>query len=212
MEGDWDYLLILDACRFDFFKEQYGKYLEGELTKVRSRGSDTGEWLYKTFPKYYPDITYFSANGHINSLGLSIGDTHNAWNYEWRATEHFSKVIDVWDFGWVEKLGTVPLRAMSEALIQSKGESKKVAHYIQPHPPFIDLEADGWNFHPTEGKTGTDGQKSLKIPFKGQIGPILRNIIGQERIWALKHKMGMPPSGSFELGLERGRSEKSLRK
>ena len=29
----WDYLIILDACRYDYFQDVYKKYLQGELFK-----------------------------------------------------------------------------------------------------------------------------------------------------------------------------------
>lgn len=52
-EEDWDYLIVLDACRYDKFKESYPDYLDGELRKVWSRASSTQPWLGKTFPDEY---------------------------------------------------------------------------------------------------------------------------------------------------------------
>ena len=49
MEEEWDYLLVLDACRYDYFAEEYPKFLHGELQKKRSRGSSTSDWLLKNF-------------------------------------------------------------------------------------------------------------------------------------------------------------------
>jgi len=49
MEEDWDYLIILDACRYDFFSWMYSKYFEGKLIKAKSVGSCTVEWLIKSF-------------------------------------------------------------------------------------------------------------------------------------------------------------------
>ena len=33
VEESWNYLIILDACRYDFFKKVYKKYLECEVKK-----------------------------------------------------------------------------------------------------------------------------------------------------------------------------------
>lgn len=47
-ERDWDCLVILDACRYDYFEKVYEDYLSGDLRKVLSSGSCTEEWLNKT--------------------------------------------------------------------------------------------------------------------------------------------------------------------
>lgn len=44
LDRSWDYLIILDACRFDVFEEVYDDFLEGRLRKVESVGSSTPEW------------------------------------------------------------------------------------------------------------------------------------------------------------------------
>jgi len=59
----WKYLIILDACRYDYFKRLYKRYLGGWLKKVISPASETREWLMKIFRgKIYLDIVYISAN------------------------------------------------------------------------------------------------------------------------------------------------------
>ena len=35
-EEDWDHAIILDAARYDVFKEVYEDYFDGELEKRRS--------------------------------------------------------------------------------------------------------------------------------------------------------------------------------
>ena len=55
MEEKWDYLIVLDACRYDYFKE-YNNILEGHLEKKLSCASCTYEWLEKNFSgKYFSD-------------------------------------------------------------------------------------------------------------------------------------------------------------
>ena len=90
-KSNWDYLVILDACRFDTFEKNYKEYFDGELKKVRSRGSSTGEWLYKTFNEQY-NITYFSTNPYINNLGLSIKKLSPSYTFDWNAMDHFRTI------------------------------------------------------------------------------------------------------------------------
>ena len=67
MAADWDVLIILDACRHDYFAEAYGDFFRGKLEQRISLGSSTPEWRIKTFKKTYNDIVYISANPYINS-------------------------------------------------------------------------------------------------------------------------------------------------
>lgn len=79
---DWQYLIILDACRYDFFAKVYRDcqiLKSNTLEKVTSVGSATIEWFKKTFisnplldktkPRNF--IVYISANPFINSRKYS---------------------------------------------------------------------------------------------------------------------------------------------
>ncbi len=67
-ENEWDILIILDACRYDYFARVIWNYLKGHLVKVIGLDSHTLPWVKKTFgSKYYDDIVYVSANPFINS-------------------------------------------------------------------------------------------------------------------------------------------------
>jgi len=50
LESEWDYCLVLDACRYDVFEDVYDEYLDGNLEKRRSVGSSTPEWAYRSSP------------------------------------------------------------------------------------------------------------------------------------------------------------------
>jgi len=69
MDEEWDYLIVLDACRYDYFSKLVGTYLQGKLEKVYSPASCTLEWCKKSFKEYYNDVVYVSANPYINSKG-----------------------------------------------------------------------------------------------------------------------------------------------
>lgn len=136
----WDYLVILDACRYDYFEKLYKSYLKGKLSKVESEGTYTGEWLVKTFGDYYPDITYISGTPCINGKGIPLNATTPEWNVYWKATEHFPKTVDVWNFAWSEEMKTVPPAGINEATILLDDDNKKIVHYMQPHEPYLSLK------------------------------------------------------------------------
>ena len=134
MEEKWDYLIILDACRYDYFLMMYNNYFNGDLFKGISVSTFTLEWCLKSFKDYYPDVIYISGNPYINSK-VKIGRFH--------AKKHFYKVVDVWDFGWNEILGTVPPEKINETTINfiKKFPNKRfIIHYLQPHEPFISFK------------------------------------------------------------------------
>jgi hypothetical protein len=47
--SEWDILIILDACRYDYFERTVYKYLKGHLRKVIGPDSHTLPWAKKTF-------------------------------------------------------------------------------------------------------------------------------------------------------------------
>jgi hypothetical protein len=131
MGEDWRYLIVLDACRYDYFLAAYRFFFDGTLHKIYSKGSCTYEWIVNNFVDKYKDIIYVSANPHVNSKFKVKG---------FNARERFYRVIDVWDFGWESDLGTVPPWNLNSTVIEllSKYPRKRfIIHYLQPHPPYI---------------------------------------------------------------------------
>lgn len=132
-KGSWDVLIILDACRYDYFKKTYEDFLSGHLEKVISSGTTTIDWLKSTFQKRYDDITYISANPFINSRRSIQG---------FNATEHFQKIIDVWDWGWDEEWSWVHPKKVNKAVKRAKmsyPNTRFIIHYLQPHAPYTFL-------------------------------------------------------------------------
>jgi len=131
MEEDWDYLIILDACRYDYFAKLHHRYLEGSLDWRTSLGSCTPEWLLKTFTGVYKDVVYVSANPYINSV-ITV---HNL-----AIKDRFLKIIDVWLFGWDDFLGTVLPSKVNEAFLSTLikfSDKRIIVHYLQPHAPYL---------------------------------------------------------------------------
>ncbi|KXB06241.1 hypothetical protein AKJ53_00895 [candidate division MSBL1 archaeon SCGC-AAA382F02] len=128
VEEDWDYLIILDACRFDTFKELND--IEGKLEKRRGLGSFTTEWGNKNFDGYYDDIVYVSGNPRVCDSMIK----------GFKGSEHFHDVIDVWDEGWDEELETVPPGKVTPAVLEVRKkypDKRLIIHYMQPHCPFV---------------------------------------------------------------------------
>jgi len=134
---EWNTLIILDSCRYDYFKIY--NTIPGKLSKVYSLGHNTITWFRNTFDSYY-DAVYFSANPLINSLGK-----HNPQcdilgaECIIEAPSRFRKIIDVWDFGWSKQFKTVPPWEVNMAVLTHPvpPTSRTIIHYLQPHHPFI---------------------------------------------------------------------------
>lgn len=140
LNGDWKYLFILDACRFDYFKQNYKDFLKGNLKKTVSSGSTTQEWLINSFSgEVLNDVIYVSGNPWINSKYIRGGFNSN---------RHFYEVDDVWDWGWNEN-GVVSPEAMVKGLKKAEKnhpEKRKIIHFLQPHAPYIKLADKGSKF------------------------------------------------------------------
>jgi hypothetical protein len=119
---DWDTLFVLDACRYDTFAEQ--NHLEGSLSKRRSRGATSSEFLRENFAGgSHHDVVYVSANPYAARLPEST----------------FHDLVPVYD-EWDEELQTVTPAVMNDAVRRAHDRypnKRIVAHYMQPHYPFI---------------------------------------------------------------------------
>jgi hypothetical protein len=172
VEEDWDYLLVLDACRWDFFSEIYDEYLDGTLEKRRSLGSSTPEWAAKTFTEDH-DISYYSANPFINSLGIPLNEMEwgASCDYDWTASNHFREVHDLWRDAWDDDLGTVPPDNVSDAVplsdVQADGADRTVIHYLQPHAPYI---GRGKGRKLSQIRDGVDAETTQESSLPGPIG------------------------------------------
>jgi len=203
LESEWDYCVVLDACRFDVFEDVYGEYLDGRLEKRRSPGSSTPEWAYRTFTGTH-DIAYFSGNPFINGTGIPLNEL--AWgascDYEWTATDHIGEVIDVWLEGWSEEFGTVTPEAMAGAF-RDHAEAvarrdRTVLHYMQPHAPYLTRERGGKLTRIREGIANQDDRDGDGDGALSRVGnnlrPYVESVLGDSS-FAMKAGLWM------ELGL-----------
>jgi len=152
----WDTLIILDACRFDLFRDRHT--LEGDLEQRISRGSHTSEFLRGNFTgRTIHDTVYTTASPMYRRFEASIGAS-------------FHNVIDVWDSDqWDDDVGTVLPQEMTDAALRSHDqypEKRHIVHFMQPHYPFISSDID--DQERTFG--GGDGEADFwRKRFRGQI-------------------------------------------
>lgn len=126
LDREWDYLIVLDACRYDMFKIVVNK----DSDFIISGGSVTQEWLRWNFKDIYFDVVYIAGNPHLSNYNLSKTFGRNP----------FYKVIDVWDFGWDKDLKTVPPNRVTESTLEALKtypNKRMIIHYNQPHHPFL---------------------------------------------------------------------------
>lgn len=125
-DEDWDNLLILDACRYDMFKDQSN--LPGKLNARISRGSATIEFL--------------RANFHQRELYDTVYVTANPQLYRKRSQfdTHFHSVKNIWQENWDnDHLTVLPETTTNYARRYADEYPNKrlIVHYLQPHYPFI---------------------------------------------------------------------------
>lgn len=128
---EWDNLIIIDACRYDLFKE----YSEDEEIEFRySLGSNTLDYINKTFSeRECEDTVYIAGNPQFmeSRFKQETGSTPEEKFYEFYDTH-----LRAYD---VEETTVMPQKIMEEGKLASKlyPDKKLVVHFMQPHQPFI---------------------------------------------------------------------------
>jgi hypothetical protein len=123
MEENWDNLVILDGCRYDLFEQK--NTIEGDLRQVTSMGSESWEFLSANFEdQKFHDTVYITANPHAPKLAQGT----------------FHRTINLLEDNWSERFKTVlPETVTAETLAAHNEYPNKriIAHFMQPHFPFI---------------------------------------------------------------------------
>ena len=119
--GDWDNLIVLDACRFDLWDKV--NYLDGVLTPVWSPAGCTRHWADFMMKRKYPDVCMVSGSFFFNEYSSSFF-------YHWNGFKH----------AWNEELEAVdPVKVVKHAIMTKKMYPKHrlIAWFMQPHVPFL---------------------------------------------------------------------------
>lgn len=172
--SDWNYLIVLDACRFDIFEQVYEEYFEGKLERKKSRGSGTAEWLWKSFTSRY-NYEYISANPFINSYGIPLSESFKGCEEDWKPTEKFRRIVDSWEQDWDDQLGTVHPEDLTDTALEHETDRKTIIHYIQPHRPYISCPED---------RDGNVWEANERIAGEGEENSAKRKLIDSTRtLW-----------------------------
>lgn len=125
-------VIVLDACRHDYLEQEYSNYLEGEFTKAYSSGRNTFQYMRNTYPDDHKEMLYVSGATPINSV-VEVEDGHPLYK-NYTPKEHL-RILDV---DYSDELGTVAPEDVTRAALNNlEEEEKMVAHYFQPHGPYI---------------------------------------------------------------------------
>lgn len=184
-ERNWDTLVILDACRYDYFEMLHSRYLNGTLRKVESpvdprTGYATSDWCNKVFTGSYDDTTYISATPRVNSQ-VAVDGFHGG--------DHFNTVVDLWDHGWDEDRGTVLPEVVNDATLQKRDHTDRlIVHYIQPHFPYLGLDRPQ-----TVKENRPERRNTLAYQMRTTVGAKVRYHLGDERTRKLLQILGIEP-------------------
>jgi hypothetical protein len=201
MDEAWDCLIVLDACRYDYFEKFWPDYFTGDLSKRLSAGTSTVDWRDNSFPARYEDVTYVSSNPYINSVVPVRG---------FLGSDHFGKVVDVWSTGWDEPRGTVLPETVTDAAISALMRAdggRIIVHYLQPHAPYLslDLAAGGFPMPDLASNQVLSGTKAGKgSRARRKIHRLLTavtqraGLMGQSADWRLRELLRMEPASPMD--------------
>lgn len=138
-DKEWDNLIILDAARYDTYKETINPEADHRITaESHSRGFirenfSEGDWS---------DTVVITANPFYNEEEFEklTGE---------KPSEKFETIFQVWETDWNEEHGTVmPEKIVEKAKTAQKlfPNKRKILHFMQPHYPFIDSEINQEGF------------------------------------------------------------------
>lgn len=193
MDEKWKYLIVLDACRFDYFKYNYELYFHGCLEPRKSPAQWTLDWLTKTFTESYDDISYISPMPMIRSTGPT--DFHDHY---FDAPNTFKKIVDVWDTHWDDTIHTVPAYAITKAArkyMLHHLKDRLVIHYLQPHAPYVKFNQNH-QIQLRERKNKTNKVKKNKL--KNMMTKIVQHTTGNILLYHVNNILGIPPFTPIE--------------
>lgn len=132
---EWDNLIILDSCRYDYFSRY--NHFDGKTEYRVSRGSTTREFIRGNFQsrdRY--DTVYCSSNGWYKKISEELNDARSdVFRFEWL------KGSDVRELGNVrERDNNLTKTALK---LQEKYPNKRlIVHYLSPHEPYVDIHGN----------------------------------------------------------------------
>lgn len=164
--GDWDNLIVLDACRYDIYCE-----VVGECGKRVTKASTSHEYLQENFSAgEFDDIVYVSANVFFTDQMME--------EYIGR-TGIFHEKFDTINTDWDEDIGvSLPEYVKRDAVTAENlfPGRRKIIHFLQPHRPFIgsDIEDKGDVYKLAE--LGKISQKEVISAYKDNLELVMEQV------------------------------------
>lgn len=136
-DEEWDNLIILDACRYDYFSKYYN--FDGKLEHRTSRGSTTREFIRGNFQnsEHY-DTIYSSNNPWYKKIYDELGDDRSdIFQFEWvsRGTGESRELGHI-----RESTNSLTSRALT--LQETYPHKRLIVHYLSPHEPYVDTDGN----------------------------------------------------------------------
>lgn len=135
MSEDWDNLIILDACRYDYFSQV--NTLDGELQKEISKAKSSWGFIQHNYMNNeFHDTVAVSANPFYTQLSENLFHT-------------IESTLDFVDFDKVNK-EIIQMKNWSPKTVKKQAEKthkkfpnkRLIVHFMQPHQPFIGERGD----------------------------------------------------------------------
>lgn len=183
LNDEWDLAIILDTCRPDALSEVSSEYAFIDNISTRySIGSATPEWLANTFTTDQAaecaEIGYIAGNPYVEAVFENrVSPLHDTYNWNMPDTYHPAypddfAFIDYVCYPDIEWGGHPPASYVTNQTIYRHRNSKVdrlIAHYIQPHAPYIGHARESNHDHLSEFE---------RRPFK-----YLRRTDNINRVW-----------------------------
>jgi len=175
IDSDWKYLALLDAARYDYFREVYKSYVrEGTLKRAESDTLSTPAWLQNFKDKDCKDIVY---------LNTVVKFDH------WLPKHNMFRVHHIWDTHWDKQLGTIHSKSVNEVFLKEykKYPDKRfVLHYMQPHSPYITIGGQ-----PTETKEQHVTDERYIPKKKKFVRDYISGHLSEATAWSIKRHLGI---------------------
>jgi hypothetical protein len=142
LDREWDLLVVLDGCRADLFDEAVADRdgpWSPPVERSWSAASHSRGWLARNFgaDRDLSGVGYVTANPFSEGLDA----------------DRFAFVDEAWRDRWDREAGTVRPRPVTDRTVaawRERSPDRLVAHYMQPHAPFLDADYGGADGHGPE--------------------------------------------------------------